>query len=193
MKNWWAVLFAVGVSLLASGVVFLVNSRPRGEPVELLPPPTHPPIQVHVTGAVLNPGVYTLPPESRIRDGIAAAGGAIGEADLDSINLAAFVADGDQIRVPFRQVVQNPDVGEHAQSAGDSPVQSVKSSSGKININTATQRELESLPGIGPVTAQKIITYRQENGSFTEIEAIQNVSGIGPATFEKLKDLITVE
>lgn len=193
MKTLWAVVFAVVISLLASGIVFLVSSRPHGKPVELLPPPTRAPIQVHMTGAVINPGVYELPPASRVRDGIAAAGGAASDADLSAINMAAFVEDGDQIRVPFVQSLQNADAGEYTQPAEETAVQHNAQSSGKVNINTATQQELESLPGIGPITAQKIITYRQENGSFDKIEALQKVSGIGPATFEKLKDLICVQ
>jgi len=197
MKNWWTVALGVVFGLLAAGVVYLASQPPRGHPIELLPPPTPVPIQVDVRGAVKTPGVYALPQESRVQDAIEAAGGLTGDADPSGINLAAPLEDGTLIKIPARQPTATPAPERPAAPAATSPPQAESPSSASggdlININTATQEELETLSGIGPVTAQKIIAYRQENGPFTTIEEIQKVSGIGPATFEKIRDFITVE
>ena len=146
-------------------------------------PPTLAPVRVYVSGAVKTPGVYTLAPRSLVDDAVKAAGGAIAEADLDHINLALEVRDQQQIHVP-RQ-------GETSQPATMNVV--AASSATRVNINTATLAELDTLPKIGPSTAQHIIDYRTKNGPFKKIEDLKNVSGIGDATFEGLKDLITVE
>jgi competence protein ComEA len=108
------------------------------------------------------------------------------EADAQMLNLAAPLQDGQRLWVPFIVI-------EDGQPQGGTPaVTAPDNSPGLVNINTADQAELESLPGIGPVTAQKIIAYREINGAFATIEDIQLVSGIGPATFDKIKDLITI-
>jgi len=196
MKNWWAVALGVVFGVLASGVILLASQPPRGHPIELLPPPTPVPIQVHVSGAVQNPGVYALPPGSRVQDAIEAAGGLTENADLSELNLAAPLEDGSLIRIPARQPTATPAPKSPSAPQVTSPpaVESppTEGETTLININTATQEELETLSGIGPVTAQKIIAYREENGPFTTIEEIQKVSGIGPVTFEKIKDFITV-
>jgi competence protein ComEA len=174
------------MGLLAGGLVLLVSSAPRGEAIRLLPPPTAPPLTVHVDGAVVQPGVYELPQGSRIQNAIQAAGGVLPEADLQALNLAALLEDGATIRVPERgsapSLSESTRGGEIAVDPG-----------GLIDINTATQEALESLPGIGPTLAQRVIEYRQANGPFPSIEAIQNVPGIGPGIFEKIKGLITVK
>ena len=192
MKTWWTVAFGIAGGLLASGLILLASSPPRGEPIQLKPPPTRAPLLIHVAGAVQHPGVYSLPLDSRVQDALNTAGGTLPEADLQAINLAAFVNDGDRIVIPtFRPT-------EPAAEGADIPVTTNPGGQdslpgGIVNINSASQEELESLPGIGPVTAQKIIAYRQTQGNFASIEDIQNVSGIGPVTFDGLKDLITVE
>jgi competence protein ComEA len=146
--------------------------------------PTDKPIVVHITGAVPRPGVYALPQGARVQDGISAAGGFLAEADKSNINLAQLLDDGEKLDVPFIE--------------GGSPVlatplpQVVATTTELININTASAAELDSLPGIGPTTAQKIIDYRTQNGPFVSTEDIINVSGIGPGTYERIKDLITV-
>jgi len=140
-----------------------------------------------VIGAVANTGVYDLPVDSRVEDAIAISGGFAQDADQESVNLAAELKDGAQIAVPTQKVVQS--------SSTTPPTTDSKPPVAKtfpININTANQAELETLPGIGPVTAEKIISFRQTNGEFSIIEDIQKVSGIGPATFENIKELITV-
>lgn len=191
MKTWWAVAFGIAGGLLASGLILLASSPPRGEPVQLLPPPTPAPLIVYVAGAVQYPGVYSLPLNSRIQDALKAAGGPLVEADLQPINLAAFLNDGDRIEIPT--IKPTEPVAERADNpVTTSPSTQSSSSTNIVNINSASQEELESLPGIGPVTAQKIIAYRQTQGPFASIEEIQNVSGIGPVTFERIKDLIMV-
>lgn len=189
MKSLRGIAFGVVCGFLGVGLLLLATNKPRGEPIKLFPPPTPAPVIVHVTGAVINPGVYSLPLGSRVKDAIEKSGGLESAADSTLINLAKLVEDGMQIWIPY-QLVEAVDI--------DTPiVLEVKSTPGgattkRININTASQSELESLSGIGPVRAQAVIQYRLENGPFEEIEEIQEVSGIGPVTFEKIKPFITV-
>ncbi len=139
-------------------------------------------IVVYVTGAVNKPDVYELPEESRVKDAIEKAGGVTKEADLISINLAEKLSDGEEVVVPKK--------GENTSIAGSSTSSTNKNS--KININTADATELEKLPGIGEVKAEAIIQYRKSYGRFKTIHDITRVSGIGEKTFEKIKDLISV-
>ena len=170
--------------LFVAALVWVVARNPSGEAVTLRPVPTQAPIVVHITGAVPRPGVYALPEGARVQDAISAAGGFLAEAEKSGINLARVLEDGEQIDIPY---------GEGASIVIPTPgVEVISSSSELININTAPLFELDLLPGIGPTTAQKIIDYRETNGPFTTIEDIINVSGIGPGTFERIKDLITV-
>jgi competence protein ComEA len=188
MKYLWGIAFGIICGILGVGLLLLAVRPPRGEAVQLSPPPTEAPMIVHITGAVVEPGVYTQSPGSRVMDAIQAAGGLTGEADTTLINLAKLVEDGMQIWVPSQiEGDFNPENPEHPEMDPHSVIEA-----GQININTANQGELETLSGIGPVIAKAIIQYRQEHGPFDEIEAIQAVSGIGPATFEKIKDFITL-
>jgi competence protein ComEA len=150
------------------------------------PEPTPLRLRVHVSGAVSEPDVYELPEGSIVRDAIEAAGGAAEDADVDRINLALEVADQQQIYVPCvgeASPPAQPSTGGVAGGAGGA---------GLININTASLQELDTLPGIGPVTAQRIADYREAHGPFERIEDIQNVSGIGPSRFEAIREQITV-
>ena len=147
-------------------------------------------MQIHVTGAVHRPGVYLLPQKSRVRDAIEAAGGFSENANYDGINQAAFLEDGSQLLVPVLSQTSNS--SDVVISSPDSYQSEDQKSFTIININTASQTELETLPYIGPVTAQKIIAYREEFGKFTAIEEIQKISGIGEATFKKIEAYITV-
>lgn len=153
-------------------------------------------VVVHVIGEVNNPGVVTLPEGSRIIDAINMAGGKTEEADLSKINLAYIVEDGTQIYIPrinenLNQVNLISDGAGIGVIINDSDVEENKVEA-KVNINTANKEKLETLPGIGETTAQKIIDYRESNGKFKTIEDIKNVSGIGDAKYESLKDKITV-
>jgi competence protein ComEA len=187
MNKWATILFGLVCGLLAAGVILLVSMPPRGEPVRLQPPPTPGPLTVHVTGAVANPGVYTLPLEARVQDALDAAGGVTTGADTTSLNLAARLQDGERVYIPLTPQEQPSDTGG-ASAGGNGEVGALL-----VDLNTATQAELEGLPGIGPVTAQNIIADREANGPFQTIEDLERVPGIGPATFERLAPLITVD
>jgi competence protein ComEA len=185
-------LFFSLMVLAVSGVILLQVRRPEPQPIELstatpLPSPeatpTTSPLRVYVSGAVHQPDVYTLPPDSIVKDAILAAGGATDDADLDRINLALAIADGQHVYVPHLGEESLPVEPPSAQSAPG----------GKVNINTADLKTLESLPGIGPVMAQRIVDYRQAHGPFANIEDVMEVSGIGPSTFEKMRALITTQ
>ena len=186
MKTAWAVAYTLIGGLLGAGLLFLLGRQPTGTPIQLQPLPTPSPTLVHVTGAVQHPGVYALPAGSRVRDAIQAAGGFSPEADTQAINLAAFVQDGGRILVLPQGLPTQP----AAPPAGRSPEQGILF---PVNLNTASQAELEALPEIGPATAQNIIAYRQEHGGFQTIEELIDVPDIGPVTFEKIKDLVIVE
>lgn len=170
--------------LFVAALIWVVARNPAGEAVVLRPVPTEKPVIVYITGAVPRPGVYALPKGARVQDAISAAGGFLAEAEKSQINLAALVEDGEKLDIPYIE--------------GASPVittpepEVVTSTTELIDINIASAAELESLPGIGPTTAQKIIDYREQNGPFLSIEDIINVPGIGPGTYERIKDLITV-
>jgi competence protein ComEA len=136
---------------------------------------------VDVAGAVRHAGLYRLRSGSRIDDAIAAAGGPTAKAQLDSVNLAAPIADGEQIVVPGRGAAGS--VGASPPAVGSSP-------SAPLDLNSATLEQLESLPGIGPVTAQKILDYRQAHGAFHSVAELEGVPGIGPAHMAQLKGLV---
>ncbi len=157
---------------------------------------------VHVAGQVTKPGLYELPADARVHDAIEVAGGATGKADIDAINLASPLVDGQQLYVP------KP--GEVAVSLGTHVPQSTQSIPGnnigvpgvddvgatsdlsKVNINTATAEQLDTLPGVGPAIAQRIIEFREAHGGFVSVADLQSVSGIGPTIMSKLEDLVTV-
>jgi competence protein ComEA len=189
----WSIGFTIIIGLLALGVLSLVSSQPRGEPISLSPPPTPLPLVVHVSGAVTLPGVYTLPIGSRVKDAIEAAGGLLPEADSRNLNLAALLQDGELIWIPATPQANPTTVAPNKTPNDNNDQTSIPAPTGLININTATQEELDTLPGIGPVKAQNIIDYRNSNGPFNTLEAIQDVGGIGPVTYENLKELITVQ
>ena len=198
MKSWWAVAFGVVLGLLSAGVILLASQPPRGNPITLLPPPTTNPIQVHISGEVQNPGVYALPIGSRVRDAVEIAGGFTDNANKTAINLARPLEDGARVEIPTKIQVEDPVSYSGSQTNEDENPSKLDDSIAKsptklININSANQEELETLSGIGPVTAQKIIAFREEYGPYLLIEEIQKVSGIGPVTFENIKDYITVD
>lgn len=182
------IVFGVLCGLAGAGLILLAISRPRGPAVELLPPGTPEPVVVYVDGAVVHPGLYTLPAGARVGSAIDEAGGFLDEADSHSLNLAATLVDGERLLVPTAITAQATQIPDAPQTS-DLTAPAIRD---RININTASQAELESLPGIGPVLAQAIIEYRQANGPFKTIEELIDVPGIGPKTFEKIKALITV-
>ena len=192
ITQWWFDLHfsrnqKIGLSIIASAVLALsvlivlrgntqINSAPEIIPVTI----AEPEIFVDVTGAVNNPGVYSLTGRSRVIDAIKAAGDSAPGADLSTINLARVLNDGEQIYVDSTVV----------NSSGQRV--SKKVSSGPININRATLRQLDALDGIGPVIAGRIIEYRKKNGSFLTIDDLQKVSGIGAAKFAQIKSKVRI-
>ena len=151
-------------------------------------------IIIHISGQVKNEGVYELEQESRIIDAINKAGGLTETADTSQINLAEKIEDGVKIYVPEKgeeSVETSNQEGENTKNT-QNIIQNKETKSKKININTATEEELDTLPGIGQATAQKIIEYRKENGKFSNIEDIKDVSGIGDSKFDKIKALIEI-
>jgi competence protein ComEA len=139
---------------------------------------------VDVAGAVRRPGVYRLPQGARITDAIARAGGLARSADSSLVDLAAPLADGEQVLVPARAgAVGAGGAVTPADGAGSAP-------SAPVDLNTATVEQLDALPGIGPVTAQKIVQYRQEHGPFRSVDDLDAIPGIGPARIANLKGLV---
>jgi len=153
-----------------------INAAPEIIPITI----SEPEIFVDVTGAVNNPGVYSLSGRSRVIDAIKAAGDSAPGADLSTINLARVLNDGEQIYVDATVVNS---FGQRI---------SKKVASGPININRATLRQLDGLDGIGPVIAGRIIEYRKKNGSFLTIDDLQKVSGIGAAKFAQIKSKVRI-
>lgn len=153
-------------------------------------------IIIYICGAVKESKVITLPEDSRISDAIDAVGGLTDNADLTNINLAYILEDGEKIYIP-KKGEEPPNESSAAsssdQSSSYSNYSATSTKNNKININKATQTELETIPSVGPSTALKIIEYREQNGKFKSIEDIKNVSGIGDAKYEKMKDYITVK
>ena len=200
---------ALAVVVVAVGVRYLVatqsGARPAGVSLAALPsaapaaasPAVSPTataaaavVVAYVCGAVRRPGVYTFAQGARITDLIAKAGGATGAAELDTVNLAALLTDGQQVVVPERGA---PGVAVAASDpAATSAGSSVVAAGAPVNLNTATMAELDTLPGVGPSTAQKILDYRTAQGGFKSVEDLNNVSGIGDVTFAELKDLVTI-
>ena len=193
------------INLAVTGGLFFWLQHPIAAPLEITPPqPTlasvitpsaQPPLgtatllRVYVTGAVAHPDVYRLPPGSIVKDAIQAAGGASDEADLNLINLAQELRDQQQVVVPRvgETPVPPPGAGDGLPGrSGEAPL------AAKVNINTAAADELDTLPEIGAEMARRIVAYRAANGPFKSIEDIQRVTGIGDATYQKLKDRITV-
>ena len=202
-----AVVAAVGVRYVVApraakssgGQPLVLTSVAPGQPSAVSAAPSAPPASpaapdalVYVCGAVRTPGVVRVPPGARVADALDLAGGPTSRAELAAVNLAAKVVDGQQILVPEKgsaAVAQAPpaDAGGTSSAGG-----AAAPAAGPVNINTATLEQLDTLQGVGPATAQKIIDYRTANGPFTSIEDIKNVSGIGDAKFAAMKAAITV-
>jgi competence protein ComEA len=189
-------LMVVLVNLIITGLAIVWLRWPNPGGVEILiPTPAPPPaatgtptlalVVVYVSGAVARPDVYSLPEGSRVKQAIEAAGGFTTDADRGQVNLAASLADGGQIYVPR--------IGEAVPPTPVAPPTTPRAqASAPVNINTASLTELDTLPGIGPALAQRIIDDRTANGPFQSPEDIKRVRGIGDALYEQIKDLITV-
>lgn len=182
------IAFVIVAIAIVGSAILLLATRPQPVQITINPPrptatgapgATPGPITVYVTGAVAQPeSLITLPPGSRVQEAIDAAGGTTGTADLERVNLAQVLHDGDQVHVP--------EIG--AETALPTP-----NDAGIVHINSATVEELTTLPGIGPALAQAIIDYRDANGPFADMAALDEVSGIGPGLLEDLEGLIVFD
>ncbi|HUV05561.1 MAG TPA: helix-hairpin-helix domain-containing protein [Armatimonadota bacterium] len=186
-------------------IKFIESGAPAAESTDQ---PAEPPqtVCVHVTGKVSKPGVYDLKPGSRVTDAIKEAGGALPNSDLESINLAEKLTDGQQVYIAPKGQIAPPKVsivrgGAAASPSAGAASESVRSSGpkkltrpgeGTVHINTAGFEELQRLPGIGPAMAQRIVDYRTEHGRFQSIEELDEVRGIGPAKLEKMRPFVTL-
>ncbi len=183
-------LSALLIALALGSLVFTATSRqgPSGQATRLLAPtarPTQPPPTVYVAGEVRRPGVYTLPRGSRVKDAVDAAGGLTGRADPLAINLAERLHDQMKVVVPPRGALARPDPKA-------SPSRATPSTPKVVDLNTGTQQELESLPGIGPSKARAIIEYRTQKGPFRTPADVQKVPGIGPKLWERIRPYVRV-
>jgi len=188
LAGWWLLRVpppppedSIPIASTATTLSFAVSSPQKIELVIEL--------TVHIAGAVKTPGIYQLRVGARINDGVVAAGGATAQADLDSVNLAMLLSEGEQIYIPKRNekphIIVQP---RFTNSNNSSSLNSSTNSESKIsiNINTATAIELEQLAGVGPSTAKAIIEFRQKNGGFKTVEDLLNVRGIGPAKLSEI-------
>lgn len=167
-----------------------VDGSPSGGPTSSLPVAPPVTVTVHVAGQVASPGVYAVPSGGRVADAVIAAGGTSSEADVEQLNLAARVSDGERIYVPRKGEAPPPVAGtvppsSAATSKGGGPA-------GPVDLNTATAEQLEALPGVGPATSKAILAYRTSHGRFRSVTELLDVPGIGPAKLEALRPMVRV-
>ena len=169
------------IAAVAGGIFLLLQSGSGGGVRVVLPTPTPEvarEIRVYISGAVQSPGVYTVWDDDRMVEVVAAAGGALADADLSAVNLAARVRDEDHLHVPK--------IGESPRVGGDAAFRTT----GRIDINSADERLLQTLRGIGEVKAKAIVRHRREKGEFANVDALLDVNGIGDATLDSIRELI---
>lgn len=193
------VLSAIVTGLVLAGI-FLLFRGDDNAPIQMFPPMPQTvetpavdavasgDVQVHISGAIATPGVYRLSAEERLADAVAVAGGATADADLDAVNLAQWLQDGQQYHIPkageippARAAVTNAAVPAADPGCG-----------GLMDLNAASEADLDTLPRIGPVRAGDIVAYRELNGPFTSVDEITEISGIGPATLEGIRPSVAV-
>src|SRR5258706_16288946 len=181
MKKFVDIAIGIFMGLLVAGGLFLTVRSPSGTPVVLLPSPTPEPIVVYVTGAVKRAGVYKLPPDSRMVEAVQAAGGFAEGADLNQVNLAAALKDGEQIVIPGLSTLPTPilTIGDNGLLVTPTPF-----AGQLININTADATVLEMVPGIGPTTTLRMVEYRTENDRFMWVEGLLINLVLGTATLD---------
>lgn len=187
-------VLAVGFSACArEETVYLEQAQKASEETEAVTPDESKEPAfccVYVCGAVVSPGVYTLPADARICDALEAAGGFDETAAKEAVNLAEKIQDAEQIRIPMvEEVTSGAVAGEEAASYEAAPG---IGSDGRVNLNTATKEELMTVPGIGNSKAESILAYRMEHGCFADVRDIMKIAGIKEGIFEKIKDSITV-
>lgn len=202
MKPWLLLLTGLLFGLLAVGAILLISQPERGVSVVLSPPPTATntalpkptatttPIQVLIKGQITNPGVYLLDREARLLDLIDIAGGLTEQADVDRVNDVFLLRDGDYFYIP-KAGESFPETARNA--PGNNPLDNPSYFDYPLNLNTASQEALESLPGIGPTKATDILAYRDQFGLFHTVDDLLNVPGIGPTTLESIREFLIIE
>ncbi len=200
------VLLVIGLSFLGAASpapkLTLPQAEPGSAPVDGAPAPEGPAasvpgapatppvtVTVHVAGQVASPGVYAVPAGGRVADAVIAAGGTASEADVEQLNLAARLSDGERIYVP-RKGEAPPPASPSLAAAGGSTAGGAPA--GPVDLNTATAEQLDALPGVGPATSKAILTYRANHGRFRSVTELLEVPGIGPAKLEALRPLVKV-
>ena len=184
-------LFVLMIVLLAAvgGTYYGLYSEEQSVALDAAVPdntnPAKPEITIYVTGAVNKPGLVKVPEGARAAEAVNACGGLLPIADSEKINMAQSLKDGQQLRVPERNAAGKPDSAKAEKSKG-------ADSGEKVNINTADEKTLDTLPGVGPAMAKRIIEYRETEGAFQSIEDIKKIRGIGEAKFAKMKDKICI-
>ncbi|WP_062072225.1 ComEA family DNA-binding protein [Demequina sediminicola] len=195
----WAVFTVTGPATLAASPVATpqpsVNAMPEAAVATMIsavpsPSADNTEAVVHVAGAVANPGIVSVPSTARVSDALVAAGGPLEDANLDAVNLARVVTDGEQIFVPDQDGA-GAGAGDGVAGAG-SGSGGVDGADAPVNLNTASASVLETLPGIGPVTAARIVEDREANGNYASLQDLTRVSGIGPATVANIEGAATV-
>jgi competence protein ComEA len=203
--RWRAPRTRVGALLLLAGIAgFVWYQAGRSDAAALAPTPVHasrrrtpvtttkPPVLVHVAGAVMHPGLVRVTPGARVADAIDAAGGAVPGADLDRLNLAAKVADGQRVLVVLAGAPGGTGADPASAGSADPALGTGSEDGAPVNLNTATTDDLDALPGIGPTLAAAILRERERRGGFTSVDQLRDVRGIGEKRFADLHDLVTV-
>jgi len=202
MKPWQYLLLGILIGLLATGAILLMSQPERGAAINLQPAPsptptsepnptaTPLPIFVEINGQVNTPGIYTLEKDSRLMDLIENAGGLTNQADRDRVNNVFILRDGDYFFIPAVGEI----IPETARNApGNNLLIDTSQFDYPLNLNTATQEALESLPGIGPTKAKDILSYREQVGAYDNVDELLNVPGIGPSTLDSIREYLIVE
>jgi competence protein ComEA len=174
MKTWQSLIVGILIGLILGGAIYLVASPRISSSIEYSSPTQTTKIYISVNGKISHPGLYALPFGSRVNDAILAAGGVIDESDLTDLNLAELLQDGEQIIIGQSVTIN-------------------ATTQGKIDLNTATVDELDTLPGIGSQKAQAIVDYRTQYGNFASIDDLLSVPGFGPALVDSLRNMIKVK
>lgn len=198
-KKWGQLIIGFVTGALITAILFTIDNRQSPMAIQIMQPmptatmgatPTPAPIKVYVNGAVNKAGVYDLPADARIEQLLIAAGGTTENAYVEQINLAAPLSDGMQVFIGDQSQAAN---ASHTILIANQSVDQAINFSEKININNADRLTLETIPTVGPSTADKIILYREDNGFFSSIEEIMNVSGIGEKKFMQMHDSISID